>query len=186
MHSAKRAWIYQGLALADGVGLVAQRGAAAPSPVLEPGWGLTLFGDAIAEGLLQPLMQLASPAVRFTSYCVERARPEDWLLRRWVDDLVRNAPPRTLFAGAFEWVNPLPVEALLAIERRVEGAGGIVAWLAPPQAADDAVYAIEYAKLFRPHHVFRSDGLEIQLGADGVPTAVGYAGWAGSFWAWLT
>jgi hypothetical protein len=189
VDSGKRAWAYEGLALADGMGLVsclAEVMAARPTQGLGD-WRLVLFGDELAMGLSTPLAQLAIDHVDFVWLGRKGTSPADWC-GEWVAMFLAAVPAPAVYLAAFRWPQAAPpLGVMAAIEQQVGAAGARLVWLAPPAAQLGA----GSDKLVLPGvHVLDSADFDVQLGPPGPngrqdPTTVGYAAWAGAVWAWL-
>ena len=182
VERTKKAWLYGGLALAEGVGLVSTP-EASEHPPFQLGGSVVLFGDELALGLGTPFRELCEMDWLGLEVSGRRgSKPSEWLDRGWAKKL-GGRPAPTLFLGAFQWPSSAPDAAMRAIEHVVEASGPVL-WLAPPWAAE-ASRAMELRQR-PPHGVFCADALDIPLGPDGrQPTAMGYAGWAGALWKWL-
>lgn len=182
MDDARRAWIYSGFALAEDVGLVARSSESVrKKPLVRE---LAVFGDELARGLGVPLGQLVGSRTAFGCHGRPESRLGDWVEKGWAAELARTIKRPTLVLGAFQWDRGVDVRALAAIEGLL--GPNEVAWLVPPAVQIDVVAAV--ADLVAdPGRLFRSDELDLPLGPDGrYPTTIGYAGWAGAIWAWLT
>lgn len=188
MDSSKRAWAYEGLALADGMGLVsylAEVMAARPTTGLAD-WRLVLFGDELAMGLSTPLAQLAIDHVDFAWLGRRGSGPADWH-GEWVALFLAAVPAPAVYLAAFRWPPVPPLGAMAAVEQQVEAVGAHMVWLAPP-AARLGTGSDNLAR--RGVHVLDSADFDVQLGPPGPdgrqdPTTVGYAAWAGAVWSWL-
>jgi hypothetical protein len=183
MDDARRAWIYSGLALAEGVGLVARSSEGTrKKPLVRE---ILVFGDELARGLGVPLRQLVGSRTAFGCYGRPESRLSDWVDKGWAAELARAIVRPTLVLGAFQWDRGVDVRALGAIETLL-GPANEVAWLVPPAVELDVVATVA-GLVADPGRLFRSDELDLPLGPDGRhPTTVGYAGWAGAVWAWMT
>lgn len=200
MDPRKRAWIWSGLVLAAGVGLVSAASSREPAPGATPqkptaprrrrtaaGARFALLGDSFAQGLALPLGQLARDAqvalvvdgrqgariTDFASSAPSLSAPLDVVLvSLGTNDMKMQKPDDEA---------PL-LDQLLASLRR---AGKEVIWIAPPALPfPDRGVRRMIAKTAVPS--FASDTLVIPRGPDGIhPTAFGYAGWAGAIWRWL-
>jgi hypothetical protein len=213
-NTARHRWIYAGLALADGVGLVSAPERSAPPsqpppppaqptelptpaqtrrPLLLPGQQAALFGDALAAGLVVALTHLTNEA-RVPLYAQARRdnTVEDWVVRGWFADVLRDRPQVIL--GAFRWAATVPAAAMHRIEELATERAARMVWLAPPGATEAQIVGVARAlnelragRPYWPHRLFRSDGLTIPVGPDGAtPSAMGFAGWAGALWAYLS
>jgi hypothetical protein len=185
MDDTRRAWIYGGLALAEGVGLVAPSARSArarKNPVL---YDLAVWGDELAQGLAVPLKQLVGGRTTLACHGRPDSRLSDWLRSGWARDLGQTVRRPTLLLAAFQWDDPEDMSRMSEAETLL-GPHGEVVWLIAPSTTLGTVEVI--ANGFpNPERLFRSDELDLQLGPDGRhPTAAGYAGWAGAIWAWIT
>jgi hypothetical protein len=145
---------------------------------------LALFGDELAVGLGTPLAELAHGHVRFGMRAHDKSAPYDWVRFQWMADFVRTQPGPTVFLGVFRggYAADHSDYVMQTIETIASTNGSTVAWLGPPGQS-----VLTYGGKLGPHQLFAADDLDIQLGPDeSHPTAVGYAGWAGAIWAWLT
>ncbi len=198
MDSKKRLWIYAGLGLAAGVGLVVashdeKAVGAAPSPLGPPllarGDRILLVGDSLAQGLGVPLQQLAlGSGVDLRSDGRQGTRIDDWAKNPWIDQNVALAKPTlvlvSLGTNDMKMANPLTERASLdVILKKIASIPARILWISPPtmpfpdRGARSLLVGIPS---------FRSDGFVIQRGPDGIhPTVSAYAGWAGALWAAL-
>jgi hypothetical protein len=182
MDDARRAWIYSGLALAEDVGLVVRTTGARKKPLVRE---LAVFGDELARGLGVPLRQLVGSRAAFGCYGRSESRLSDWVEKGWAVELASAIKRPTLLLGAFQWDQGIDVHALGVIEMLL-GPDHEVAWLVPPSVPLDVVSTVA-GLVTDSGRIFRSDELDLPIGPDGRhPTTVGYAGWAGAIWAWIT
>lgn len=176
MDAEKRAWIWAGIAVAAGVGLVALLDEA-PRPSTRR---VLLAGDSLAEGLRVPMKTLAessgmlfrSASTRSASACPEaltaamkQFRPDLVLICVGADKALLAEPP------------------LVAELCRIAMADGAhVVWVGAPGADPAALAMIRKAA----PSIFPTEALDLPRGPDAFhPTAKGYAGWAGAIWRWL-
>jgi lysophospholipase L1-like esterase len=194
VEAGKRRWLYGGLAVAAGVGLVATM--VRRRPKLVPGARVLLIGDSLAVGLATPMGQLASGA----GVAFERSGVVGSTIKQWApggayaatvaDLLAAFVPTLVLMSlGTNDMKLPDPtVEAgaLAAIVAGVRAAGAAVVWVAPPTMPFDD-RGVRAMIAGAGVDVFPSDSLSIPRAPDGIhPNGVGYAGWAGAIWTWLT
>ena len=179
MNVAKRAWVYQGLALTEGVGIVTPLSSRKKRSRVTG--QLVLFGDEMAMGLSAPMMQLAMESADLVWVGRKGASPVDWQRNGWVQLLREVVSAPALFLGAFRWAPGAPPHAMSAIEGDLASLGHSTVWLVPPRAicgpSDVATSSLA---------MLDSAGMMIQIGPDGQqPTTLGYASWAGAVWGWL-
>jgi lysophospholipase L1-like esterase len=193
MDPKKRAWIWSGLALATGVGVVVLLGprpALAVRPMLLPGERFVVIGDSLAQGLAMPFSQLAQDAsVQFAEAGHQGSTILDWAHEPWLDEVL-SARPRLLVVslGTNDMLLGAPLAeepALRALVGRIQASGARQLWLMPPSMPfpDAGVRdMLERAGM----DLFPSDALDIPRGPDQIhPTAMGYAGWAGAVWHYV-
>lgn len=202
MDSNKRLWIYTGLALVAGVGLVSAvapsapvstpRPSGGPPPLrLGPGARVLLIGDSLAQGLKLPLQQLAGDAkVPFAADGRQGSRIDQWNAEPWLQTIVTAFRPTLVLVslGTNDMRMAAPAETqkapLAALVAKLRAAAPEVGWIMPPTMPfpDRGMRAL---LLSTGLPVFRSDQLTIQRAGDGIhPTAMGYGGWAGQVWRW--
>jgi lysophospholipase L1-like esterase len=190
-----RRWIFGGLLIAGGVGVVR---AVTAHPRLHRDTRLLFFGDSLAQGLSPHLRDLATETgVPYVGTGVVGSRIDQWTSSQWLgEQLVTLQPTLVLVAlgtnDAYSRLSPEAVAASaeLLLSRIPESAE--VVWVgvpalpakyganSPSQEVLEAI--VEVAPSYFPSH-----GLEIPRGPDGLhPSAAGYAGWAGAIWDWLS
>ncbi len=195
MQQSKRAWIYSGLALPKGVGLVRTAGAVLEHREAGSETLLTLrvalIGDELAEGLQKALRVLGEG-----SGAAIDARPRRgstvaaWIEEGWLREALAALP--ACVVAAFTWGilserrRAVPTGAMRVAQEAADLAGARIIWVAPPTVLPDAVREVRENVIGERHGVLTSEGLDIQLGPDGArPTVLGYAGWAGAVWRQL-
>lgn len=176
VNGGQRRWVYGGLAVAAGVGLVlaGRRGGALGG---EPGRRILLVfqqghGDGLAQGLGAPLGRLGREAgVPVSVVPLFQLPPVDATTFVLVVGVIAGPGGR------------VDCRAVTALVLRLRAAGATVAWVAPPARAVPALVAC-LGRLSVP--IFPSGALRLQRGPDGRSLSVlGYAGWAGAIWRWL-
>lgn len=204
MDSSKRLWIYTGLGLVAGVGLVMASKedqtseaspAAPPRPVQQPspvfpGARVLLVGDSLAQGLALPMRQLAvERGVDFKADGRVSTTIGQWAGQPWLGQDLTYKPTLILVSlgtNDMKLLDPsLERPALMKLSQGLRSSGAVIVWLAPPQMPfpDRGVRALLTEPGFK---IFPSDALNIQRGPDQIhPTTVGYAGWSGAIWSWL-
>lgn len=187
----KKSWLYAGLALAAGVGVVSilsrpAEGVGAVERRPSAGKRVLLVGDSLAVGLGPPLKRLASDRGVGVAYDGKPGTSvADWASLPTIEkDLKRDRFDLVLVcvAGSPEASASALQRDMIAVVRKASAAGAKVVWVQPPGAPQPAHAAS--AALGVP--VFPTSALDVPLGPDGVhPTAIGYAGWAGALLSWL-
>ena len=196
MDARKRAWIWAGLALTAGVGvvLVATRSDASdnalPSgsgaPALAAGERMFLVGDSLAVGLSAPMRQLCTASgVGF-----DAAAKQGTTVLAWASFDFPPAETTLISLGTndmkmFDPLSERPkIDAMLA---RAKASSRRVVWLLPPPMPFPDRGVIDMIT-----EAATSAGVEllqapdVQRGPDKIhPTAAGYAAWAGLIWQYL-
>lgn len=186
-------WIYAGLGLAAGVGLVVASSSkekslpeSPKSPFLRAGDRVLLIGDSLAQGLSVPMKQLASEdQIAFLADGRQGTRIGQWGVEPWLSqDLATFRPTLVLVSlgtNDMRMTDPNGERpALAALLLALRGLRAL--WIAPPTMPfpDRGVRAM-IADTEVP--TFHSESLSIPRGPDGIhPTASGFAGFAGSVW----
>jgi len=192
---ATRQWIYVGLGLAAGYGLVRTIW----RPRLRPGESrLLLVGDSLAVGMAPYFRELASAArIPFTSLAVVGTRIDQWSDNPTLRDTLASFRPTIVLVSLGtndEYLTGADAvtRQRAALDRLLKLLGTAapqdVIWIGPPTLPkrsngivamlQDAIPSSDY---------FPSQALTLPRGPDGIhPTARGYAGWAGTIWQWLS
>jgi len=184
VQTQKRSWIYSGLAHPPGVVLAHPERA---RHRLLPGATLLLCGDEHAWGLGPFLGHLCRDGgVAFRSRA-HRCTLEDWADSAGLRAAVAELEP-TVVVMSLGLSGP-PTEQTAAAVREVAAAArpcrGTLVWLRPPERSDATVRMRQQLSLAKVPS-FHSEALELPRGPDGkLPTARGYAGWAGALWRWI-
>lgn len=194
-------WIYSGLAVAAGVGLVVAATPSSPGPQpgspppppkprLGPGSRLLLVGDSFAQGLAPPLGELSKGlGVAFRADGRLGTRIAQWAAQPWLGADLSWAPTMVLVSlGTNDMKLPQPAveqAALGQLAARLKSSAARVVWLNPPTMPfPDRGVRQMIAKTGL--EVFHSEALPLPRGPDGIhPTVSGYAGWAGALWRWV-
>jgi hypothetical protein len=196
MHPRKRSWIWGGLGLASSSGLVVasepKKPATGGKGCLVRGARMLVVGDATAKGLGPALRQLAQEE---GVLLVAGGRPgstiADWAKEPWLAEHL-GAFPATIAVVSLGLAD-LSTERdispdLAAIARTLRTArppGVPSVWVLPPKPRAETEVLRAVLGRFGAA-CFPSDALVLPRGQDGVlPTAIGYAGWAGAIWRWL-
>lgn len=124
MHGDKRLWIYAGLAVPEGIGLVKLPVMAAPRARR-----VLLVGDDRGRPLVPVLRRLAADSgARLQSDLRRGSTPRQWLSSgRLVAQLARFRPGAVLVA-----LDPRDVVARRSLHEQVRRAGALDVWLVPP------------------------------------------------------
>ena len=195
MQRAKRSWIYSGLALPKGVGLVRpaaavlERRPAGSEAVLA--LRVALIGDELAVGLQTALRVLGEEAgAAIDSRARRGSTVAAWIEEGWLGDVLSGLPAWVVAAFTWGIVSTnrfaVPTGAMRVAQDTADRTGARIIWVAPPAVLPDAVREVRENVIGARHGVLTSEGLDIQLGPDGTrPTVLGYAGWAGAVWRQL-
>lgn len=196
MDSGKRLWLYTGLALVAGVGLVSaaskKNSKALPSkPTLQPGSKVLLIGDSFAQGLAPPLKQLFTEhGILFLADGRLGTTIAQWAKQPWLDVLLTKGRPDVVLVSLgtndMKLVDPLLERpALLVLVDKLKQISGSVVWVTPPSVPfPDRGLRSMLTETGVP--LFHSESLTIQRGPDALHSTIsGYAGWAGSLFRWL-
>lgn len=196
VQQTDRAWIYAGLLIVAGVGVVSvlRRG-----PKLAASSRVLLVGDSLAVGLSAPIGALA----RDSKVPFEAIGQVGSTIQQWGGVATLNAALRGklvafkptlvlvslgtndeyLSADAAAKEKPA-LEALVAL---IQQSGAELGWIGPPtlpRPTNGTVAMIQ--SVVRESAYFHSERFVIPRAGDQLhPTVKGYAGWAGSIWAWL-
>lgn len=190
-----RRWVYGGLAVAAGVGLVKL---IARGPRIEPGkTRLLLVGDSLAVGMKPHFAALAREhRVPFEAQAISGSRIDQWATSKKLAEKLATFHPTLAVVSLGTNDEYLKGDAakrqrphLDALLGKLQGAGAEVAWIGPPTlpkpASNGIVPLLQHT--VPPTHYFHSETMPIPRGPDKLhPTARGYAGWAGAVWQWLS
>jgi lysophospholipase L1-like esterase len=194
VDSGKRLWLYTGLALAAGVGLVsaASKPKTLPEPikpVLKPGSKVLLIGDSFAQGLAPPLKQLFSEhGMLFLADGRIGSTIQQWASQPWLDAALAKGKPDVVLVSLgtndMKLVDPmLEKPALANLVSKLKQSAGSIVWISPPSLPfpDRGVRS-----MLADMPAFHSEALSIPRGPDAIhPNIAGYAGWAGALFRWL-
>jgi len=184
VQTQKRSWIYSGLAHPRGVVLARSE---RPRRRLRSGSSLLLCGDEHAWGLRPFLGHLCRDGGVSFSARAHRCTLEDWADSAGLRAAVAEFEPTVVVMSL--GLCGAPSEKTAATVRDIAAAArssrGTLVWLRPPErsaAGAGLRQQLDHAKV----PSFHSDALELPRGPDGkLPTARGYAGWAGALWRWI-
>jgi hypothetical protein len=197
MHPRKRSWIWGGLGLASSSGLVVtEQKKTAPvdggKRCLVRGARMLVVGDATAKGLGPALRQLAQEeGVLLIAGGRAGTTIADWAKEPWLAEHLASFPATiavvSLGLGDLAPDRDLrPDLAAIARTLRTARPPGVPSvWVLPPKPREETEVLRAALGQFGAA-CFPSDALVLPRGQDGVlPTAIGYAGWAGAIWRWL-
>jgi lysophospholipase L1-like esterase len=191
---SNRRWIYVGLGLAAGYGLVRIIWA----PRIKPGeTRLLVIGDSLAVGLAPYLRDMAGrERIAFASLAKVGTRIDQWADSASLRELLAKFRPTVVLVSL--GTNDEYLTGADAVERQRAAMRRLVAllmtvtpqhiiWIGPPTLPKATNGIVPMLKAEIPSRdYFPSDQLAIPRGPDGIhPTARGYAGWAGAIWQWL-
>ncbi len=187
--------LYAGLLVVAGAGLVRTL----HGPRIRPGVSrLLVIGDEFATGLALPINALGKEA-KITVDALTRsgATVEQFLgpLAAPLGEKIRAFKPTLILvslgtnddrmASLQIAQKSTAIDQLLGL---LASSGCEVLWIGPPKTpwASRGVTSLLREKIAKASY-FRSDALAIPRGPDGLmPTARGFAGWAGSIWRWVS
>jgi lysophospholipase L1-like esterase len=193
-----RRWLYLGLAVAAGVGLVRVL-----KPRVKPGeTRIMLIGDSLAIGLGPYLKRLADEQRNpIDVFAISGSRIDQWADKQALTDRLERFNPNLVLISLGtndEYLKGDVVErqrsALQRLLARIDqyprrddyglGPSDGIAWVGPP-SLPRSVGIVEMIQ-GEVRDYFDSRRFKIPRGPDGLhPTARGYAGWAGALWQWL-
>lgn len=190
-----RTWLYAGLIVAAGISISSILKA---GPRVKKGDRVLLFGDSLAVGLSPPLADLTkSGGVGFKGIGKVGSTVRDWSGQTKLAADLRAAlaerptvvlcslgtNDEALSPEAARAEVPL-IDTLIAL---VRDSGAELGWIGPPRLQKtNGFSAIIQAKVPQNRY-FHSETYEIPRSSDGLhPTVLGYAGWAGVIWRWIS
>lgn len=197
MESEKKGWLYAGLALVAGVGLVLMSSPAEAGPTspvrLPASPRVLIIGDSLAVGLGPVLKKLASGKSVGLAYDGKvGTTSQQWATNSWLaTDLGRDKFDVVLVSLG---TNDMPTGAsaaqiqqhMLRVVQAIQAAGAQPVWVSPPTMPTLREQEVRAAIAALGIPVFPSEALSISRGGDKIhPTATGYAGWAGALFSWL-
>lgn len=190
--SSSRHWLYAGLALATGYGVVRLL----EGPQIEYGKSrILLVGDSLAVGLGPYLRELSGPRrVAFDSTAAVGTRIDQWSSNATLKAALAAFRPTLVLVSlgtndaymqggvATAEQQRLRLRELLSL---IKAHGADYVWIGPPALpAAKNPYVLAMLKDEIPlSHYYHSERLDLPRGPDGLhPTLKGYAGWAGLVW----
>lgn len=196
MRPSSKQWLYAGLALVAGVGVVRLMS----GPRLRRGLKVLLIGDSLAVGTAPHYAVLAKEAgVEFKGIGVTGTRIDQWASSQELPNVLASFKPNLVLVSlgtndAF-MKGDVVGKQRAQLDRLLQQLEGYdVVWVGPPTLPNPPspgmVTMIQDAAgnaLAPRFHYFHSERLQIPRGPDAIhPTARGYAGWAGAVWHWLS
>lgn len=203
-----RTWLYAGLIVAGGVGLMRVLG---QGPTLRRGERLLLVGDSLAVGLQPPLGQLAkdngvvfdavgqvgSTVAQWAGLSAQTGLPATTTLNTSLRQKLALRPAVVLIslgtndeALTFESAKK-ELGGIDALAGLVRNSGALLGWIGPPkflpgQSFKPNGFTAAIRQKIPTKDYFPSEAYDIPRGGDNLhPTVRGYAGWAGQIWQWL-
>jgi lysophospholipase L1-like esterase len=187
-----RRWLLGGLLIVGGVGLVA---AATRRPKVSEKSRVLVIGDSMAVGLIPHIRELADETgvEAFDGNGIVGTRIDQWAVDPWLDQELESFAPTLILVSLGtndEAMGPGaadrqagPLEELLA---KLHDTGADIVWIGPPSLPFPRQGVADMIRHDVPYY-FASENLDIPRGPDNLhPNAVGYAGWAGELWRWLS
>ena len=183
MRARKLLWIYAGIPADAGVALVRPWH---PPRRLAPGARLLLVGDASVLGLAPPMARLAREHdVAFHAEGHAKSRFEEWASQPWLAEVAGKFKPTITLLSLGTNEAEIRRSHVAEVGKRLAASAPNAVWIAPPLRRPAWATVIGMLAAFRVTTV-PSAALNLQRGPDGVtPTAMAFAGWAGSIVRWI-
>lgn len=192
----ERRWLYAGLAVVAGVGLVRLIGR---GPKIGDGTRLLVIGDSLAVGLGPALQAMAKEQkIPFDAVAEVGTRIDQWATRPDLDQHLAAFKPTLVLVSLGtndeymqgDWVVGRQHDAAVALLNKITKAGADYVWIGPPtlpKAKSNGIVTM-LKKMIPSTHYFPTDtALTLPRGPDNIhPTVSAYAGWAGAIWQWLS
>jgi len=190
-------WIYAGLALVAGVGVVRLMS----GPRIRRGLRILLIGDSLGVGTAPHFAALAKEAgAEFKSIAITGSRIDQWASSKELPKILASFQPDLVLVSlgtndAYMRGPDVIAQQHAALLQLLEVLRGRdIVWIGPPTlpaaATPGIVPMIQDAAgtaLAPRFFYFHSERLQIPRGPDHLhPTVRGYAGWAGAIWHWLS
>lgn len=207
MRPATKQWLYAGLALVAGLGMVRLMN----GPRLRKGLRVLLIGDSLAVGMAPHFAALAKEAgVNFQAMATVGTRIDQWATNADLAKLAQSFKPELVLVslgtndeymqGDVVAKQRAALDKLLLVlmdwtHSHDYGLGPEhIVWIGPPtlpKAKSNGIVAMiqdAAGSVLSPRYwYFHTERMEIPRGPDSIhPTARGYAGWAGAVWHWLS
>lgn len=201
-------WLYAGLALVAGIGMVRLLG----GPRIKKGMRVLLIGDSLAVGMAPHFSALAKEAgVDFKSLAIVGTRIDQWAASADLKILLASFQPDLILVSlgtndsfmqgsAIIEQQKAQLEKLLGVLTQWSRSSDYglgpeyVVWIGPPTLPNPPSPGISQmvqdgagSALAPRYYYFHSERLQLPRGPDGIhPIVRGYAGWAGAIWHWLS
>ena len=208
MRPSSKQWLYAGLALVAGLGVVRLLNA----PRLKKGMRVLLIGDSLAVGMAPHFSALSKEAgIDLKTLATVGTRIDQWATNSELKKLLETFQPELVlislgtndeFMRGTDVVakQQVQLEKLVALltqwpRSRDYGMGpDHIVWIGPPALpsppSPGMVAMIQEGAgnaLTPRYYYFHSERLQLPRGPDQIhPTVRGYAGWAGAIWHWLS
>lgn len=188
-----RRWVYGGIVVAAGVGLVKLLGR---GPKVDADTRLMLMGDSLAVGMTVPFRSLAAEQrIPFQSLAVSGSRIDQWAHSKKLQRALASFRPTLVLVSLGTNDEYLRGDAVARqrpyfedLLKMLRDSGAEIAWIGPPtlpKPASNGITPMLEAAIPSSHY-FHSEQLALPRGPDKLhPTTRGYAGWAGAIWQWL-
>lgn len=190
-----RTWLYAGLIVAAGISISSILKA---GPRVKKGDRILLFGDSLAVGLAPPLSDLAkSGGVGFTGIGKVGSTVRDWAGQSQLNTELRaklaerptvvlcslGTNDEALSPDSARAEVPL-IDTLIAL---IRDSGAELGWVGPPRLQKTNGFSAIIQSKLPQNRYFHSEKYDIPRANDGLhPTVLGYAGWAGVLWRWVS
>lgn len=207
MRPSSKQWLYAGLALVAGLGMVRLLN----GPRLRKGMRILLIGDSLAVGMAPHFAALAKEAgIDFKAMATVGTRIDQWATNADLKKLLETFQPELVLVSLGtndEFMKGADIvakqqaqlEKLLTLlsqwsRSRDYGLGAEhIVWIGPPTLPNPPTPGISKmiqdaagSALSPRFYYFHSERIQMPRGPDNIhPTARGYAGWAGAIWHWL-
>lgn len=196
MRPSSKQWLYAGLALVAGVGVVRLMS----GPRIKRGLRVLLVGDSLAVGTAPHYAALAKEAgVDFKSIAIVGTRIDQWATSADLAKAIKDFNPGLVLVSlgtndAFMRGDVIPKQHAALEKLLTVLADRDIVWIGPPTLPNPPtpgmITMIQDAAgnaLSPRYHYFHSERLSIPRGPDKIhPIVRGYAGWAGAVWHWLS
>lgn len=209
MPPSSKQWLYAGLALVAGLGVVKLLN----GPRVRRGMRVLLVGDSLAVGMAPYFSALAKESgVEFKSLATVGTRIDQWASSAELVKLLDTFQPELVLVSlgtndsfmqggdAVIAKQKTQLQKLLALltqwpRRANHGLGAEhIVWIGPPTLPNPPTPGMSKmiqesagGPLSPSYHYYHSERLDLPRGPDKLhPTARGYAGWAGAIWHWLS
>jgi lysophospholipase L1-like esterase len=205
MRVDKKSWLYAGLIAAAGLGFMRLMA----GPRIKRGQRVLLIGDSLAVGMAPHFAALSKEAgVEFKALATVGTRIDQWASSKALQALLENFQPELVLISlgtndeymtgdAAKRQAPYLKQLIEVISRYPRKADyGLgpewIVWIGPPILPKSAgisqmIQASAGSPLSPSYYYFHSEQLQIPRGPDKIhPTALGYAGWAGAIWHWMS